>query len=79
MKDLFYLPPHETHQKYDLFVHRRNKTKYGNHSLKVLGPHMWNSLPEEIKQLSSLNAFKNYIKGRRGQKSKCYLCQASLK
>ena len=79
MKDLFYLSPHETHQKYDLFVYHRNKTKYGNHSLKVLGPHIWNSLPEEIKQLSSLSAFKNYIKGRRAQKSKCYLCQASLK
>ena len=79
MKDLFYLSPHETHQKYDLFVHHRNKKTYGNHSLKVLGPHIWNSLPEEIKQLSSLSAFKNYIKGRRAQKSKCYLCQASLK
>ena len=68
---------HETHKKYDLFVHCRNTTKYGNHSLRVLGPHIWNSLPEEIKQQSSLNAFKNYIWC--GQKSKCYLCQASLK
>ena len=79
MKEIFYLSPHETHKKYDIFVHHCNTTKYGNHSLRVLGPHIWNSLPEEIKQLSSLNAFKNYIKGRRGQKSKCYLCQASLK
>ena len=48
MKEIFCLSPHETHKKYDLFAHRR-KTKYGNHSLRVLGPHIWNSLPEEIK------------------------------
>ena len=71
MKEIFYLFPHETDKKYNLFVHSRNKTKYGNHSLRVLGPHIWNSLPEEIKKLSLLNAFKNYIKGWYGQKSKC--------
>ena len=66
-----YLSPHETQKKYDLFVHNRNATKYGNNSLRVLGLHIWNSLPEEIKQLSSLNAFKNYLKSWCGQKSKC--------
>ena len=62
MKEIFYLSSHETHKKYDLFVHSLNTTKYGNHSLRVLGPYIWSSLPEEIKKLSSLNAFKNYIK-----------------
>ena len=62
MKEIFYLSPHETHKKYDLFVHCHNTTKYGNDSLRVLGPHMWNSLPEETKQPSSLNTFKNYNK-----------------
>ena len=62
MKEIFYLSLHEKHKKYDLFVHRRNTTNYGNHSLSVFGPYIWNSLPEEIKQLSTLNAFKNYIK-----------------
>ena len=82
MKEIFHFSSHETHTKYDLFVfvHRRdNTTSHGSHSLRVLGPHIWNSLPEEIKQLSSLNTFKNYIKSWGGEKSKCYLCQASLK
>ena len=26
-KETFYLSPHETHKKYDLFIHRRNTTK----------------------------------------------------
>ena len=30
MKEIFYLSPHETHKKYDLFVRSRNTTKYGN-------------------------------------------------
>ena len=59
MKEIFYLSPHETHKKHDLFVHSRNTAKYDNYSLRVLVPHIWNSLPEEIKRLSSLNVFKN--------------------
>ena len=62
MKKIFYLSPHEIHKKHDLFLHSRNITKYENHFLRVLGPHIWKYLPEEIKQLFSLNAFKHYIK-----------------
>ena len=35
MKEIFYLSPHETHKKYDLFVHSHNTTKYGNQSLTL--------------------------------------------
>ena len=75
MKEIFYLSPDETHKKYDLFDQSRNTAQCRNHSLRVLGSHIWNSLPEEIEQLSSLNAFKNYIKSWCSQKSKSYLCQ----
>ena len=68
MKGIFNLSPHETCEKYDLFVHSRDTTMFGNYSLRVLGPHMWNPLIEEIKQLSSLNAFKNYTQSSCGQK-----------
>ena len=63
MKEIFYLSPHETYKKYNVFVHSRN-IKYKNHSLRVRVIHIWNSLLEEIKQLFSVNekAFKNYIK-----------------
>ena len=63
MKEIFYLSPHETYKKYKVFVYSR-KIKYKNHSLRVRVIHIWNSLLEEIKQLSSVNekAFKNYIK-----------------
>ena len=63
IKEIFHLSPHETHNKYDMFVHSRNKKNYENHYLSVLGPHICKSLPEEIKHLFSLNGFKNFIKG----------------
>ena len=56
------------HKKYDLFVPCLIRTKYDNH-LRVLKPHIWNSLPEEIKQLFSVNAFKNYLKSWCGSKA----------
>ena len=61
-----------------LFIGRKGGRIKSINNKIVLGPHIWNSLPEEIKQLSSLNAFKNYIKSWSGQKSKCYLCQNLL-
>ena len=77
MKEIFYLSPSlMKHKKYDLFVHCLNRTKYGNH-LRVLKPHVWNSLPEEIKQLSSLNAFKNYLKVGMAQKQVLLLLRIS--
>ena len=77
MKEIFYLSPSlMKHKKYDLFVHCLNRTKYGNH-LRVLKPHIWNSLPEEIKQLSSLNAFKNYLKVGMAQKQVLLLLRIS--
>ena len=74
MKEIFHLSPYRTHKKYDLFVHSRNTTKFGNHSLKVLGAHIWNYLPDEIKKLSSLSAFKDFIRNWFGPKCKCHLC-----
>ena len=73
MKEIFNLSPHETHKKYDLFVQSRDTTIFGNYSLRVLGPHMWNPLIEEIKQLSSLNTFKNYTQSWCGQKKQVLL------
>ena len=45
----------------------------------MAGPHICSnsSLPEEVKQPSSLNAFKNYRKSGCGGCGQCYLCQTS--
>ena len=75
MKEIFHLSPYVTHKKHDLYVHGKNTTKYGSHSLKALGSHVWNSLPDKIKKLTSLNAFKDFIKNWFGPNCKCYLCR----
>ena len=74
MKDIFKLSPHFTHKKHNIFVHPRNTVTYGNKSLKSLGPHMWNSLPEQIKATNSLYVFKNFIKDWFGPNCKCKIC-----
>ena len=74
MKDIFYLSPYQTHKKYDIFVHSRNTASFGDISLRALGPHVWNSLPENIKSTDTISVFKNFIKNWCGPKCKCKNC-----
>ena len=74
MKEIFYYLPHSTHRKHDIFVHSRKTAKYSDKSLKTLGPHIWNSLPENIKSETSISIFKSYIKNWFGPKCKCRMC-----
>ena len=78
MKDIFYFSPYSTHRKYDIFVHCRNTTSFGDKSLRALGPHIWNSLPDSIKSTNSIFRFKSFIKNWSGPKCKCKLCFSSL-
>ena len=59
MKDIFYYSPYNTHRKYDIFVYSRNTSSFGDKSLRALGPHIWNSVPESIKSTDSISIFKN--------------------
>ena len=73
MKEIFYLSPYATHKKHDIYVQSSNTMKYGSQSLRVLRAHIWHSLPEKIKNLTSLNRFKGYIKTWNGPECNCYL------
>ena len=61
MKEIFYYCPYNTHRKYDIFVCSRNTSSFGDNSLRALGPHIWNSLPESIKSTDSISVFKSFI------------------
>ena len=74
MKDLFYLSPYQTHKKYDIFVHSRSTASFGDKSLGALGPHVWNSFPENIKSTNPISVFKNFVKNWCGPKCKCKSC-----
>ena len=41
---------------------RKNMVTYGQRSLEYCGPHVWNSLPIEIRELDNFNSFKRALK-----------------
>ena len=49
---------------------------YGECSLRVLGPKIWNALPTDFKNSSSLFAFKKLIKTWDGPVCECKMCKA---
>ena len=46
-----------THRPNNIQVNDQKTAKYGDKSLKTLGPHMWNSLPEHMKAEINFNKF----------------------
>ena len=45
-KEIFYKTTNRTDRPFNIKVNQNNTTKYGNKSLRSLGPHIWNSLPK---------------------------------
>ena len=74
MKDLFNKRNTFERRKNNLEIPRRNTVKFGDNSVKSLGPHIWNSLPEEIKSEQSYEKFKGFIETWYGPNCKCCLC-----
>ena len=48
---------HLARRKNDLVVNRAKTTTFGEKSLRTLEPNIWNSLPEDFKDLTSLQKF----------------------
>ena len=74
MKEIFSKTTNLTHRPLDINFNQNNTTKYGSNSLRSLGPHIWNSLPSEIKKETDYKKFKNYINDWFGLKCKCNMC-----
>ena len=77
MREIFCTSPYLTHRKNNLLVPSRRTTKFGNNSLRVLGPHLWNSLPKNVKEITLSQKFIEIIKTWNGPECKCYLCSKS--
>ena len=63
MKDLFKERPSKYPSRHpdNLFVPKANQVTYGYKSIRIQGPKIWNSLPNEIKEIKSLPKFKEMI------------------
>ena len=59
MKEIFSKTANLIHRPLDINVNQNNTTKYGSNSLRSLGPHIWNSLPSEMKKETDYKKFKN--------------------
>ena len=58
-KEIFHTTAFSPHRPLNLEDHT---TKYGNKSLRCLGPHIWNSLPpNQIKKETDYTKFKKFI------------------
>ena len=51
-----------THGPNNIQVNVHKTAKYGDKSLRILGPHIWNSLPEHMKAAFNFIKFREYIK-----------------
>ena len=59
----------------NLTHYRPNQVIFGTKSLRVLGPQIWNCLPEELKSAENLNTFKSLITKWDGPKCNCNACR----
>ena len=58
MKEIFFKTTNLTHRPLDIKINQDNTTKYGNNSLRNLGPHIWYPLQSEIKKETEYENFK---------------------
>ena len=71
MKKIFSKTTNLTQRSLDTNFNQDNTTKYGNNSLRSLGPDIWNSLPSEIKEETEYEKSENYMNDWFGLKCKC--------
>ena len=57
MKNLFNKRNILNRRKHDLIIHTTKSGTFGSNSLRCLGPHIWNTLPENIKEITCLEKF----------------------
>ena len=58
MKELFTMRKGTYKRKNDLIIPTRNTVTFGDKSIKALGPHIWNALPETVKAETSYHNFR---------------------
>ena len=74
MKEIFYKIAFFTHRPLYLKVNENHTIKFENKTLRCLGPHIWNSLPNQFKKETVYTKFKVFINDWLSMKCKCNLC-----
>ena len=74
MKNLCNKRNSKNRRKNDLIIHTRNSITFESNSLRCLGAHVWKTLPENIKEITSFEKFKESINNWYEPNCKCSLC-----
>jgi len=75
MKDIFSIHKQESRLGLQLYEHRVRTSSYGTHSVRALGPRLWNALPPSIKASESISMFKSKLKKFNVGKCRCAICR----
>ena len=74
MKELFNKRNNIERRKGDLIIHTRNTVTFGSNRLRCLGPLLWNTLPENIEEITCFEKFKESNSNWYGPSCKYSLC-----
>ena len=75
MKNIFTKKTNAKIRPNDIIVRHHNTASYHDKSLITLGPKIWNKLPTNIKSLTSLAKFKEFIRTWFGPSCQCNICR----
>ena len=79
MSHVFPLKVNQRYPTKNIFKSRNvHSLNYGTESLSHLGPKIWSLLPDDLKNIKSLNAFKINIRQWRPANCSCKLCKVYL-
>ena len=66
---------HNLRNKSIFLREKSSSTKYGTNSLRILGPKVWEIIPNEIRNAQSLECFENKMRNWKVQNCPCNLCK----
>ena len=78
MNEIFQTNPSITRNlrsKNNLVTYKYNSVTYGKISLRILGPTIWNHLPDEYKTAEDLQTFKRLLRQWNDPQCICNLCK----
>ena len=60
--NMFFQQDRHYNLRSDFPVPRHNTVKYGKHSIRYLGPHIWGKISQELRSKTSLQAFRKGVR-----------------
>ena len=69
---------HNLRNQADFVITQVKSVNYGLESIRVLGPKIWESLPNSLKNKDSVGSFETFIKRWKPKSSPCRICKTYL-